>query len=133
MKQIKATLELGIDGYGVSFAEIPSVFSFGKTVETAKSEAKAALELYKKILLEKNQSLPDILDGEYEIDFEFDVLALLKYFDGTVTKTALSRVSGINATQLTHYSSGAKKPRREQRNKIISGLHAIGRDLLAVS
>lgn len=42
-------------------------------------------------------------------------------------------IVGINVSQLSHYSSGLKKPRQHQREKIISGLHKIGNDLLALS
>jgi len=133
MKQIHVTLELGKDGYGIWFEEIPNVFGFGETVEAAKIDAKAALDGYVVALGRCNQPVPEILQGEYELIFEFDVEALLKYIDGTVTKTALAKASGINPAQLSHYSSGLRKPRKQQREKIIAGLHKLGRDLLSVS
>jgi predicted RNase H-like HicB family nuclease len=133
MKQIHVTLEIGKDGYGVSFEEITNVFGFGETVEQAKQDARESLDFYIECLNKMNRPIPEILQGEYELIFEFDMEALLKYIAGTVTKTALAKASGINATQLSHYSSGLKKPRKEQRNKIIAGLHRLGRDLLSVS
>jgi predicted RNase H-like HicB family nuclease len=132
MQQIHVSLELGKDGYGVSVEEFP-VFGFGETIEAAKADAKAALEGYIVALKRCNKDVPKILQDEYELLFEFNVEALLKYIDGTVTKTALAKASGINPAQLSHYSSGLKKPRKEQRNKIIAGLHQLGRDLLSVS
>ena len=133
MKQIHVILELGKDGYGVWFEELPHVFGFGETVEAAKADAKAALDGYIVALCKCNQPVPEILQGEYELVFQFDVDALLKYIDGTVTKTALAKAAGINPVQLSHYSSGLKKLRKQQREKIIAGLHKLGRDLLAVS
>ena len=133
MKQIHVTLEMGKDGYGVWYEEVPNVFGFGETVELAKQDAKASLEFYVECLNKTNRPIPEILQGEYELVFEFDIEALLKYIDGTVTKTALAKASGINATQLSHYSSGLKKPRKAQRERIVAGLHKLGRDLLAVS
>ena len=133
MNQIHVILELGKDGYGVWFKELSHVFGFGNTVEEAKTDAKAALEGYVVALSKCNQSVPEILKDEYELIYQFDVDALLKYIDGTVTKTALAKASGINPTQLSHYSSGLKKPRKQQRDKIIAGLHKLGNDLLAVS
>ncbi|GHV11758.1 hypothetical protein FACS1894162_7390 [Bacteroidia bacterium] len=132
MKQIKVILELGKDGYGVSFDELPTVFGFGETVELAKEDARQVVKFYIEVLKKHGDPIPEILQGEYELVFEFDIPALLKYIDGTVTKTALAKASGMNASQLTHYSSGLKKPRREQRDKIINGLHRIGQDLIAV-
>jgi len=133
MKQIHVVLELGKDGYGVWFREIDTVFGFGDTVEQAKEDAKAALKSYIFVLNKYNKPVPEILTGEYELIFEFDIEALLKYIDGTVTKRAIAKASGINAVQLTHYSSGLKKPRKVQREKIIAGLHKIANDLLSVS
>ena len=133
MEQIHVILELGKDGYGVSFKEIDNIFGFGETVESAKKDAENVIKFYIECLNDANESVPEILTGEYELVFEFDVEALLKYIDGTVTKRAIAKASGINAVQLTHYSSGLKKPRKAQRDKIISGLHKIANDLLAVS
>ena len=133
MKQIHGVLELGKDGYGVWFREIENGFGFGETVEQAKEDAKAALDSYLLVLNKYNKPVPEILKGEYELVFEFDIEALLKYIDGTVTKRAIAKASGINSTQLSHYSSGLKKPRKQQREKIITGLHKIAQDLLAVT
>ena len=133
MEQIHVILEMGKDGYGVSFKEIPNVFGFGETVEQAKEDARAALNSYIFVLNKYDKPIPEILSGEYELVFEFDVEALLKYIDGTVTKKAIAKASGINAVQLTHYSSGLKKPRKAQREKIIAGLHKIANDLLSVT
>jgi predicted RNase H-like HicB family nuclease len=133
MKQIHVTLEAGKDGYGLWFEEIENVFGFGETVEEAKADAKAALDGYVVALERCNQPVPEILRGKYELVFGFNTEALLKHINGTVTKTALSKASGINVSQLSHYSSGLKKPRKEQRDKIIAGLHRIAKDLLTVS
>ena len=78
MKQIHVTLELGKDGYGVSFDEVPNVFGFGETVEGAKADAKAALYFYVECLNKINRNGPEILQGEYELIYQFDVEALLK-------------------------------------------------------
>jgi predicted RNase H-like HicB family nuclease len=133
MKAIKATLELGQDGYAVSFDCLPTIFGFGETVEDAKEDAKAVVESYLHVLKMQNQPIPEVLQSDYALIFEFDMEALMKYIDGIVTKTALSKVAGINPIQLTHYSKGLKHPRPQQRRKIISGLHKIGSDLLAVA
>jgi predicted RNase H-like HicB family nuclease len=133
MKTIKVILEAGKDGYGVSFDEIPNVFGFGESIEDAKSDAKAALDGFIEVLKKTGNPIPQILQGEYQLDFELNIEALLKHVEGIVTKTALAKASGINPAQLTHYSSGLKKPRKEQREKITNGLHKLARELLSVS
>jgi len=133
VRQIHVFLELGKDGYGVWFEELPHVFGFGETVEAAKADAKAVLEGYIIALNISNQAIPEILKGEYDLVYKYDVETLLKHIDGTVTKTALAKAAGINPTLLSHYSSGMKKPGKQQREKIIAGLHKLGKELLSVS
>jgi len=133
MKAIKVILEAGKDGYGVSFPEIENIFGFGETLEDAKKDAQSVLNFYIEILNKNGKNYPEILQGEYKLDFELDTEALLKHVEGIVTKTALAKASGINPAQLTHYSSGLKKPRKQQRDKIINGLHKLGQELMSVS
>jgi predicted RNase H-like HicB family nuclease len=133
MKTIHATLELGKDGYGVSFDEIDNVFGFGETVEEAEQDAKEALQVYVDYLKEKRKPVPDMLKGAYTIEFIFDTAALLQHINGLVTQTALAKASGINVAQISHYATGHKKPRPIQRAKIVEGLHRIGKELLSVS
>ena len=99
MKQIHVVLELGKDGYGVWFEELPHVFGFGESVEAAKADAKTALDGYIVALNKCSQSIPEILQGEFELVYQFDIQALLKYIDGTVTKTALAKAAGVNPVQ----------------------------------
>ena len=49
------------------------------------------------------------------------------------TMVAISRASGINQKQLSHYASGHKHPRPMQVERIKAGLHRIGSQLLALS
>ena len=44
---------------------------------------------------------------------------------------AISRATGINQRQLSHYATGLKTPRPKQRQRIVEGLHKIGRELMA--
>jgi len=133
MEKIVATLEMGRDGYGVWFNDIKNVFAFGETVEKAKQDAREALEFFVEISEKSNKPVPKALQGEYELVFEFDTEALLKYVGNIVTQKALSKASLINPAQLSLYSSGQKKPRREQRERIINGIHKLAGELLSVS
>ena len=72
MRKIKAILEFGKDGYGVSFDEIPNVFGFGESVEVAKADAKEALNGFIEVLKKYGKPIPKILSKSYELEFEFD-------------------------------------------------------------
>ena len=73
-----------------------------------------------------------IADGDYEFEYHLDAAALLQMCSPYASIAAISRVSGINQHQLSHYANGIKKPRPEQRRRIVEGLHKIGRELMAV-
>jgi transcriptional regulator with XRE-family HTH domain len=62
-----------------------------------------------------------------------DVESLLDYFDGILTQTALSRLTGINIKQLNHYARGKSKPRPAQIRKIEQGLHKLGVELMEIN
>ena len=73
------------------------------------------------------------IDHDYEFEYNFiDAATLLHIYSPDLTLAAISRATGINQTQLSHYANGVKTPRPAQRQRIVDGLHAIGRRLMAV-
>ena len=70
--------------------------------------------------------------GDYELEYHLDASALLQMCSPYASIAAISRASGINQHQLSHYANGIKKPRPEQRRRIIEGIHKIGRKLIAI-
>jgi len=46
-----------------------------------------------------------------------------------MTFAGMEKFTGISAKQLQHYSSGLKKPRRPQRERIVNGLTRLGEQL----
>ena len=71
-------------------------------------------------------------EGDYELEYHLDASALLQMCSPYASIAAISRASGINQHQLSHYANGIKKPRPEQRRRIIEGIHKIGRELIAI-
>lgn len=53
---------------------------------------------------------------------------LLKY-KGIISMSGLSKITGINERQLSHYVQGGSKPRKAQEEKIIQGLKKLGEEL----
>ena len=64
------------------------------------------------------------------INYRFcDMETMLKACTSYISLAAISRVTGINQTLLSHYANGSKKPRKKQRERIIAGIHKIGKIL----
>ena len=102
------------------------------TIEGIKKEYRSALDFHIKGMLEDGDELPEKLKNEYELVFELDTSAMLHSLDGIVTRKAIAKVTGINEALLTHYANGFRKPRPVQRQRIIDGIHQIGRELTLI-
>lgn len=121
--------------FGASLSEnVP-----GAVVVTAKSyddlvdEIRQTLEFHVEGMLADGDDVPQWLrDGDYELEYHLDTAAVLQMCSPYASIAAISRASGINQHQLSHYANGIKKPRPEQRRRIIEGIHKIGRELISV-
>lgn len=103
-----------------------------KTFDGIKAAIIDSLEFSKEGHLESNEPQPDWVKNGYEVELELEVSALLQYFDGILTRSALARITGINERQLGHYATGIRKPRPEQRARIVDGFHKLGKEFSAV-
>ena len=83
--------------------------------------------------LQDGDQLPDdIKSGNYTLVFEKRISALLHEVQQYTTLSALSRVTGIRQSQLSHYANAVSQPRPMQRSRIIEGLHKIGEYCLTI-
>lgn len=111
----------------------------GTVVATAKNLAKLkhdfeeSLKWHIEGCVADGDNLPEYLvRGDYELEYDLDTAALLRDAERYTTMAAISRASGINQKQLSHYANGIKQPRPLQRARIIDGLHTIGSQILAL-
>jgi predicted RNase H-like HicB family nuclease len=129
------TIIVNIDwenNYGAYSEEVSGCVATHKTLEGVKKAYIEALEFHLEGMRKDGDLIPALLQKKYKLDFVLNVRALLHYFDGVLTRSALSRVTGINERQLGHYITGHRKPRPEQRNKIVEGIHRIGKEINSV-
>lgn len=124
MKIIRMVIERSNDCYWAYAENLAGVSGGGDTVEEAKKEALNALALQKE--------LGNIANREYEIRYKYDAESLLQYYKGILNNPAIERITGINQKLIHQYSTGKKKPRIAQRQKITEALHRLGREMLSV-
>ena len=110
-----------------------AVIVTNKTLEGLKKDFEEALKFHIEGCEAGGDIIPEYLvRGDYRIKYELDATALLKDAEKYTTLTAISKITGINVKQLSHYANGQKKARRPQRDRIICGLHELGRHFLAL-
>lgn len=104
-----------------------------KTLRKLKEDFEESLRWHVESCVEDGDNLPAyIVNGDYTLEYELDAAALLRQAESFTTMAAISRVTGINQKLLSHYANALKKPRPTQRQRIVEGLHAIGRQFLAI-
>lgn len=122
--------------FGASLGEnVPgAVVLTAKTYEELLREVPETLRFHIDGMIEDGDDVPQWLrDGDYEFEYHLmDVATMLRAYEPYVSLAALSRASGINQHLLSHYANRMKQPRAQQRQRIVDGIHKIGRELLAV-
>lgn len=136
MEKIKVHVEWYDKNFGASLGEnVPgSVVLTAKTYEELLREVPETLRYHVEGMLEDGDEVPQwLVEGDYEFEYELEnVSTVLHAYEPFVSLAAISRASGINQHLLSHYASGLKRPRPQQRKRIVDGIHKIGRELLAV-
>lgn len=118
-------------GWGV--AGVGAIVATGKSLQDMKDSFESALRFHVEGMVDDGDSLPDwLVEGAYEIEYNLNAAALIRSAEEYTTMAAISRASGINQKQLSHYANGTKTPRPAQRDRIIEGLHKIGKACIAM-
>lgn len=96
----------------------------GKTVAEAIEEWYRAYNDMKKIFEDEGEEF-----FETEFEFVYDVPSFLSYYSGKLTYSGLSKVTGVSASQLSHYAHGVRNPSPKTTEKIQKALNTFGREL----
>jgi len=129
MEILKIIIEKSSDYYDAYADNCEGVYGAGNTVEEAKQNVLEGLQLF--IKYHKN-NLPQILQGDYMIEYQYDMPSFLKHYSTIFTKSALQRMTGINQTQLSHYASGFRKPSNKTVKKLDMAIQGLSRELSQV-
>lgn len=131
MQKIK--VQIGwLDNYGAGSNEIPGCVATHRTLDGVKKAYTESVALHLEAMRADGDEIPKLLQGTYELEFELNTLAILHYFNGILTRSALARVTGINERLLGHYATGHRNPRPAQRQRIIDGIRKIGAEFSSV-
>ena len=116
-----------------AYIEDAPIITTGKDLKEIKKNMNEAIELYLESCKEMKIVPVPTLQGEIQLDYKIDAATFINYYSGIFTKAALSRITGINERQLWHYAAGIHKPRKQQLEKIQSGINALTKELTSIS
>ena len=104
------------------------------TFEELQKKVPETLRFHIEGMVEDGDDVPQwLVEGNYEFEWVYvDTATLIRVCESYATLAAISRATGINQHQLSHYANRIKTPRPQQRQRIIDGIHSIGRSLMAL-
>ena len=134
MKKVIVNVAKTPGGYSASCDILPGwILGTNGSFDDFKTELQESIDIFVEWAKEDGEEYPNVFDGEYCFEYKFNVESLLCCYNGILSRSALSRLTGINEKQLEHYACGRSRPRQAQKVKIIEALHQLGNELLAVS
>ena len=124
-KKRKITMIVEKTNTGFSaFSEDYPIFTTGQTIAELINNAYEASELH----FEEENVKVEPSDIRFEIDFK----QFFKFYKVLNAKFLAEKI-GMNATLLSQYVSGTKKPSAKQTEKILNGIHQIGQELSGIN
>ncbi len=131
MKQVQAIIERAADGTYSVFMDADMdylITGTGKTAEEAIRCFKDGYEDTKRFYAEEGLEFEQV-----EFAFKYDMASFLSYFSKAFSLAGLSRITGINQGQLSHYMTGRRTPSAKTVEKIQNSVHAFAKDLESVT
>jgi len=133
MNRITVILEKTSEGgYSAFLPALPGCISTGATVADIKNTIRDAVEFHIEGMRMENLPVPNEFAQEYELAYKVDVASLFEWFSGILTKSGVSRITGMNQSLISQYVSGIKTPSTKQTKKIERALHNLGQELLEI-
>lgn len=122
-KRIKFIVEKTDSGFS-TFSEESPIFTTGKTITELQQNILEALEL----------AFDDVNQKASKSSYElvFDLKQFFKYYRIINSKYLAERI-GMNPSLFSQYVQGKKKPSNSQTNRILAGIHEIGKELSSLN
>ncbi len=132
MKQVQAIIERAGDGNYSVYMDADDmsylVTGTGKTVDEAVECFKNGYEDMKKYYKEEGKEFEEV-----EFEYKYDMASFLSYFSKAFSLAGLSRITGINQGQLSHYVTGHRVPSRRTKEKMQRSIKEFAEDLSQVN
>lgn len=134
MEKVIMKTSYGDTGYCCMCELLPGwTASSGKDFKKFDAYVRESIVFYLDCAREDGDEYPSVFDGEYEIEYEFDIRALLNYYQHLLPFSGLQDITGINQKQLAHYAAGRQRPRPERVKYIETCIHNFADELKKVN
>jgi predicted RNase H-like HicB family nuclease len=132
MKTIIVILEKSENNYSAYVPELEGCIATGSTLKEVKQRIEEAVEFHLNGMKEEGLDIPESFQNDFQLSFKMDVESLFDWFSGVLTKSGISKLTGMNQSLLSQYANGIKKPSSKQSKKIEQAIHNFGEELLSI-
>ena len=129
-----AIIETGPDGdFDIILSDLENhgIWGSGDTVQEAKEDLLNSYQEMMDSYTEEGKPIPEEL-RDLEFDYKYDIASFFSEFNW-INISALAKVLGMNASLLHQYKKGNTYISHQQMKRIESGIHELGRKMLAFS
>ena len=131
MRKVNAIIERASDGSYSIYSDADDlsylITGTGKTVAEAKKYFESGYEDMHRHYQKIGKPFTEV-----EMVYKYDMASFLSYYASSFTLAGLSRITGINQGQLSHYVTGRSVPTRKTVQKMENAIHAFADDLKSV-
>lgn len=132
MKKVSVILEKTDNNYSAFIPRLDGCVATGATIQETKKNLRKAVAFHVEGMKKEGLKIPEPFKGEYEFEYKVDVQSLFEWFSGILTKSGLSKLTGMNQSLISQYANGIKKPSEKQTLKIQDAIHEFGEELLGL-
>lgn len=129
-----AKIKIGIDRSENNYSAVGiyQCYTFVATHKTFEGVKKALLDSVRQTHEWELEAGKESDLDQLEPIYDLTISALLGSLTNVITRTSLSKATGINPKQLSHYAQGIRRPRPAQAERIRDGIRRIGLQLSQV-
>ena len=131
-KKVLVILEKSNQNYSAYLPDLNGCIATGTTIQETKDAIKTTLEYHLEGMKEEGLKIPKVFQGNYELIYKTDVESFFEWFTGVLTKSGISKLTGMNQSLISQYANGIKTPSEKQTKKIQEAIHEFGEQLLAI-
>jgi predicted RNase H-like HicB family nuclease len=133
MKTVIVIVEKTDTGYSAYVDGVDGIITVGDTFTELRGNMEEAIGVFLETSKEFNDEIPEVLSGDYSLNFKFDVQTFFEWLSKSMTQKGLSDIAEMNETLISQYSTGVKKPGPKQLKRMETALHRFADDLQAIS
>lgn len=131
MRKVNAIIERASDGNYSIYSDADDlnylITGTGATVEEAKKCFEGGYEDMRRYYAKEGKPFTEV-----EMVYQYDMASFLDYYTKAFSLAGLSRITGVNQGQLSHYVTGRRVPSARTKEKMQRAIHAFAADLNAV-